>query len=728
MANMDFCDKHNMVAFLIKSQQEVRNSIRQCYVRIQSMMKKIDMSQLWEKTIVLLKLLLGDILIADADGISSLPNTEIFEQLTLMGKISTETKNVYGKALTKLVKNVKYLEDKLKSTSVRRKARMVISDDEEDLVLEDPSKQGRMTETEYKDVDISQGEEQRQESSEVQLDVLSAAKILTDASRERVKTYKSYTRRRRSIVSLRDSTAGGCPNCSLVFGLWLLKAYDWKSLSTHQLRLPKLKHQKDHLYSACALGKSKKHSHKPKAEDFIQEKLYLLLMDLCGPIRVQSINRRKYILVIVDDFSQFTWVKFLRANDEVPKFVIKFLKMIQVRLNATVRNIKTDNGTEFVNQTLRDYYEEASLFLWAEAIVTACYTQNRSLIIKRHNKTPYELIHDRKPDLSYLHLFGALCYPTNYGEDLSKLKPKDDIGIFVGYALVKKAFRIYNKRTRMIIETIHFRIHAKLLTPYVPPTKNDWEILFQPMFDKYLNPPPCVDPQVPAVITQEPVVSTGTPSLTIIDQDAPSTSTLQTPPKTPSPVVPLEPSSEESSTQVVIPNHVHSINQPPKHNNKWTKDHPIDNVIAMQEELNEIERLEVWELVHRPDCVMVITVKWIYKVKLDELGDVLKNKARLVARGLQISQSPRGIFLNKSKYALESIKKYGMETCEPADTPMVEKSKLDEDLQGKAVDPTRYRGMIGTLMYLTTSRPDLVFTVCMCARYQTKPAKKHLHA
>ncbi|GJR46867.1 hypothetical protein Tco_1314970, partial [Tanacetum coccineum] len=95
---------------------------------------------------------------------------------------------------------------------------------------------------------------------------------------------------------------------------------------------------------------------------------------------------------------------------------------------------------------------------------------------------------------------------------------------------------------------------------------------------------------------------------------------------------------------------------------------------------------------------------------------------------LQISQSPRGIFLNQSKYAIESIKKYGMETCELVDTPMVEKSKLDKDPQGKAVDPTGYRGMIGTLMYLTASRLDLVFVVCMCSRYQAKPIEKHLHA
>ncbi|GJZ22318.1 retrovirus-related pol polyprotein from transposon TNT 1-94 [Tanacetum coccineum] len=93
--------------------------------------------------------------------------------------------------------------------------------------------------------------------------------------------------------------------------------------------------------------------------------------------------------------------------------------------------------------------------LEAKALATACYTQNRSLIRKHHNKTPYELLHDQKPDLSYLHVFGALCYPTNDGEDLGKLKPKADIGIFVGYAPAKKAFRIYNKRTRMIIETIH---------------------------------------------------------------------------------------------------------------------------------------------------------------------------------------------------------------------------------------------------------------------------------
>nr|GFC43085.1 uncharacterized mitochondrial protein AtMg00810-like [Tanacetum cinerariifolium] len=95
---------------------------------------------------------------------------------------------------------------------------------------------------------------------------------------------------------------------------------------------------------------------------------------------------------------------------------------------------------------------------------------------------------------------------------------------------------------------------------------------------------------------------------------------------------------------------------------------------------------------------------------------------------LQISQNPRGIFINQSKYALESLKKYGFESCDPVDTSMVEKSKLDEDKEGKAVDPSHYRGMIGTLFYLTSSKPDLQFAICMCTRYQARPTEKHVHA
>nr|GEX68108.1 retrovirus-related Pol polyprotein from transposon TNT 1-94 [Tanacetum cinerariifolium] len=328
------------------------------------------------------------------------------------------------------------------------------------------------------------------------------------------------------------------------------------------------------------MGKSNKKTHKPKSEDTNQEKLYLLHMDLYGPMRVESVNGKKYILVIVDDYSRFTWVKFLRSKDETSNFIIKFLKMIQVRLKVPVRHIRTDNGTEFVNQTLWDYYEEvgishetsvarspqqngvvergnhtlfeaartmliyaqAPLFLWAEAVVTGCFTQNRSIIHLRHGKTPYELLHDKLPDLSFFHMFGALCYPTNDSENLGKLQPKADIGIFIGYVPSKKAFRIYNRRTRRIVETIHVdfdeltAMASEQCTSYVPPSRNDWDLLFQPLFDELLNPPPSVVNQaaeviahIAEVIPQVDADLTGSPSSTIVDQDAPLPSKSLTP-------------------------------------------------------------------------------------------------------------------------------------------------------------------------------------------------------
>nr|GEY38131.1 retrovirus-related Pol polyprotein from transposon TNT 1-94 [Tanacetum cinerariifolium] len=191
--------------------------------------------------------------------------------------------------------------------------------------------------------------------------------------------------------------------------------------------LPRLKFEKDHLCSACAIGKSKKQSHKSKSEDTNQEKLYLLHMDLCGPMRVACVNGKKYILVIVDDYSRFTWVKFLASKDEAPDFIIKFMKMIQVRLNAAVRNIRTDNGTEFVNQNSRDYYEQVG--------ISHEVARTDNGVVERRNCTLVEV--------------------AQTIENLGKLHAKADIGIFIGYAPKKKAYRTYNRRTRKIIETIH---------------------------------------------------------------------------------------------------------------------------------------------------------------------------------------------------------------------------------------------------------------------------------
>nr|GEW54821.1 heptahelical transmembrane protein 1-like [Tanacetum cinerariifolium] len=279
--------------------------------------------------------------------------------------------------------------------------------------------------------------------------------------------------------------------------------------------LPRLKFEKDHICSACQLGKSKKHTHKPKTKNTNLEVLHTIHMDLCGPMRVQTINEKKYILVTIDDYFRFTWVKLFRSKDETPEVIIKFIQQIQVGLNKTVRYVRTDNGTEFVNHTLTEYYKRIDIFhqKTAESVATACYTQNRSLIHTRHHKTPYELVHNKKPDLTFFRVFGALCYPTNDSEDLGKLQRTADIGIFVSYAPSRKGTDKFRPRTK-----------PGSCNSLCTPINKELEILFQPMFDEYLEPPRVDRPVLPAPAVQASVNSASTPSSTTIDRDAPSPS------------------------------------------------------------------------------------------------------------------------------------------------------------------------------------------------------------
>ncbi|GKC32646.1 retrovirus-related pol polyprotein from transposon TNT 1-94, partial [Tanacetum coccineum] len=214
------------------------------------------------------------------------------------------------------------------------------------------------------------------------------------------------------------------------------------------------------------------------------------------------------------------------------------IDMLGISHETSVARSPQQNGVvKRRNHTLHEaartmlIYAKAPLFLWAKAVATACYTQNCSMIRCRHGKTPYELLHNKPPDLSYLHVFGALYYPTNDSENLAKLQPKADIGIFIGYVPTKKSFRIYNRRTRRIIETIHVdfdeltamasehsssgpalheitpaTISLGLVpnpypsTPFVPPSRTDCDMLFQPLFDEFLNPSPSVDHPAPEVV------------------------------------------------------------------------------------------------------------------------------------------------------------------------------------------------------------------------------------
>ncbi|GJW20184.1 putative ribonuclease H-like domain-containing protein [Tanacetum coccineum] len=330
--------------------------------------------------------------------------------------------------------------------------------------------------------------------------------------------------------------------------------------------LPKLKFERDHLCSACTMGKSKKKPHKPKSEDTNQEK-----------------------------------VKCLSLKDEALDFIIKFLKMIQVRLKVPVRRIRTINGTEFVNQTLREYYEKVGISHETsvarspqqngvvEEVTTACYTQNRSIVRLRHGKTPFELLHDKLPDLSFFYVFGALCYPTNDSENLGKLQPKADIDFDELIAMASEHSSSGPALHDMTPTTISLGLvpNPPPSTPFVPPSRTDWYILFQPMFDELLNPPSSVDRPslevialIAEVVAPEPAASTGPPSSTTVDQDvlSPNVAYMNNNPFFS--ILILENDSEASSSLDVLPTVVHTAASNSEHVTKWTKDHPLDNIIG----------------------------------------------------------------------------------------------------------------------------------------------------
>ncbi|KAJ9557729.1 hypothetical protein OSB04_012343 [Centaurea solstitialis] len=742
--------------------------------------------------------------------------------------------------------------------------------------------------------------------------------------------------------------------------------------------LPDFRYTKVSLCSACEKGKQTGASFKSKQISSISSPLQLLHMDLFGPVNVQSIAGKKYTLVIVDEYSRYTWVFFLRSKSDAPEEIILFVRKMERLNNLTVRSIRSDHGTEFKNSTLETFFDqkgisqnfssvrtpqqngvaerrnrtlieaarsmlsEANLAtqFWAEVVNTACYTQNRSLIVKRFRRTPYELFRNRKPSIEHLHIFGCVCYILNNKDNLGKFDSKSDDGIFLGYSSISKTYRVFNKRRQAIEETIHVKFDESGPTfphPHENSEINQWaDSFFQVPEPPIVDPTPQnlpdgfeEDPPIPPTDIHIPPLINATPitQITPTEPDQPTNSedlsqtTVSEP--TPTNLLP-DPSVNEAST-------LGQVYQPPAL--RWTKDHPIDQVLgnpssgiktrrqsgniclyvnfisenepkeiddalrdpawvsAMQEELAEFIRNNVWLLVPRPRKRTIIGSKWIFRNKLDEIGTIIRNKARLVAQGyrqeegidydetfapvarleairlflafaahmnfkvyqmdiknaflngklneevyvaqppgfvdpkfpdhvyklnkalyglkqaprawydtlstfllskgfvrgkidstlflkkypkhillvqiyvddiifgstnpklcekfellmkseykmsmmgeltfflgLQIKQSEKGIFINQGKYVHEMLKKFDLTSCTPMKTPMAPPLSLDKDSKGKPVDVTLYRGMIGSLLYLTASRPDIMYSTCLCARYQAEPKESHLTA
>ncbi|KAJ9544936.1 hypothetical protein OSB04_024643 [Centaurea solstitialis] len=790
------------------------------------------------------------------------------------------------------------------------------------------------------------------------------------------------------IINMNTSTDNFCfVSCASTDTNWLwhmrLSHLNFKTLNqlcidNLVIGLPDFRYTKVSLCSACEKGKQTRASFKSKQISSISSPLQLLHVDLFGPVNVQSIAGKKYTLVIVDEYSRYTWVFFLRAKSDAPEEIILFVRKMEKLNNLIVRSIRSDHGTEFKNSTLETFFEqkgisqnfssvrtplqngvaerrnrtlieaarsmlsEANLAtqFWAEAVNSACYTQNRSLIVKCFRRTPYELFRNRKPSIEHLHIFGCVCYILNNKDNLGKFDSKSDDGIFLGYSSISKTYRVFNKRRQAIEETIHVKFDES--GPTFPHPNNNSEInqwadsFFQIPEPPIADPSPQdlpdgfeEDPPIPPTETSSPPLIKATPITQIIpsepDQPTNSEDFSQTTISEPTPTNLLpDPSINEASTSG-------QVYQPPAL--RWTKDHPIDQVLgnpssgiktrrqsgnvclyvnfisenepkeiddalrdpawvsAMQEELAEFIRNNVWLLVPRPRKRTIIGSKWIFRNKLDEIGTIIRNKARLVAQGyrqeegidydetfapvarleairlflafaahmnfkvyqmdiknaflngklneevyvaqppgfvdpkfpdhvyklnkalyglkqaprawydtlstfllskgfvrgkidstlflkkypkhillvqiyvddiifgstnpklcekfellmkseykmsmmgeltfflgLQIKQSEKGIFINQGKYVHEMLKKFDLTSCTPMKTPMAPPLTLDKDSKGKSVDVTLYRGMIGSLLYLTASRPDIMYSTCLCARYQAEPKESHLTA
>ncbi|GJX05297.1 putative ribonuclease H-like domain-containing protein [Tanacetum coccineum] len=283
-----------------------------------------------------------------------------------------------------------------------------------------------------------------------------------------------------------------------------------KITGKYTIKTGNLDFENDQTCVACQKGKQHRASCKSKTDNSINLPLYLLHMDLFGPTFVKSLIKKMYCLVVTDDYSRLTWVFFLATKDETSGILKSFITGIESLVDHNVKVIRCDNGTEFKNREMNQFCEMNSILrqfsvarspqqngvtdrrnmtlieaartmladsklpttFWAEAVNTACYVQNRVLVVKPHNKTPYELFHDRTPTLSFMRPFGCHVTILNTIDHLDKFNGKVDEGFFVGYSLNSKVFRVFNSRTRIVEENLHIRFSESI--PNVVGSGPDW--------------------------------------------------------------------------------------------------------------------------------------------------------------------------------------------------------------------------------------------------------------
>ncbi|GKD78832.1 retrovirus-related pol polyprotein from transposon TNT 1-94, partial [Tanacetum coccineum] len=415
------------------------------------------------------------------------------------------------------------------------------------------------------------------------------------------------------------------------------------------ISLPKLKYVKDQLCSSCKLSKAKRSSFKTKAVPSSKGRLNLLHMDLCGPRRAASINGKKYILTLHAFFKE-EGIKHQNSTPRTPE-----QNGVFERQNHTlVKTVRTMLSAS-----------KLPLLFWVEAIATTCYTQNRSIIIPTHEKMTYHIINERKPSIKHLHIFGCTCYLTRDGENLDKIKEKGDPCILVGYLTQSKGY-----------------------PDTTAPSQQELDLLFGPFYDEFFT------------VGTSSVNKSSSPTDNSKQQDTPPTTNIQ------------------SSTEPTTP----TINFNAEENNDNQAADTQEEGIDFEESFALVARLEavrifVAYIAHKSFLIYQMDMKMVF------LNGLL-NEEVYVAQpdGFVDPDHPEMVYrLRKPLYGLKQaprawydellkllISKGFTKECDTVGTPMATKPKLDADLSGKLVDQIDYRSKIGSLMYLTSSRPDIV--------------------
>nr|GEX37341.1 hypothetical protein [Tanacetum cinerariifolium] len=635
--------------------------------------------------------------------------------------------------------------------------------------------------------------------------------------------------------------------------------------------LPTKVFENDNTCVACKKGKQHRASCKTNLVSSVDQPLYMLYMDLFGPTFVKSLNKKSYCLVVTDAYSRSDNGTEFKNNDHNHLCGMKGIK----REFSIPRTPQQNGIAERKNRTLieaaRTMLADSLLPIpfWAEAVNTACYNQNRVLVTKPHNKTPYELLHGRTQSIGFMRPFGCLVTILNTLDSLGKFDGKVDEGFLVGYSVSSKAFRVFNSRTRIVQETLYvnflenkpnvassgptwlFNIDSLTRTmTYQPVTAcnqsnpsvdatfdgkepefnekkpesevnvspssryRDLSAEFKDYSDNSINEVNAADTLFPTVGQIFPnntnTFSAAGPSNAAASPTYGKSSLIDASQLLDDPGMPeledinYSDDEDDVGAEADFNNLETSITVSPIPTTRVHKDHHVTQIIGNLSSATQTRSMtrvakdqgglsqmfnDDFYTFDFPYEKRTIGTKWVFRNKKDERGIMVRNKARLVAQGhiqedginyedldhsdkvykvvkalYGLHQAPRawyetlanyllengfqrgkidqtlfikrqkvkqkkdGIFISHDKYVVEILRKFGLTKGKSASTPIDTKKPLLKDPDGEDVDIHTYRSMIGSLMYLSSSRPDIMFAVCACAHFQVTPKASHLHA